>query len=108
MIQERYDLTTAAAWILGHARNTGIPVLPEGLRGRTAGECSQEELTRIVEAGQSVGLKLYPFKQSTQVLARTRRTLGFLHSVSFETLLDIKTPTLIQFNDSTAAYLQTG
>ena len=88
-LEERYDLQTAAAWMLGHARRTGIPALNEALLQKTAGECAPEELLRIVQAGRDAELKLYPFKESTQVLARTRRTLGFLHSVSFESMLDV-------------------
>ena len=88
-MEERYDVKTAAAWILGHSGRTGIPALPESLLRKTADECSEEELQRIVAAGQAADLKLYPFKSGTQMLARTRRTLGFLHSVSFETMLDV-------------------
>lgn len=87
--EERLDIGTAAAWILGHSRRTGTPALPEELRAKTAGECTREEQLRIVSAGLSEGLKLYPFKSSTQVLARTQRTLGFLRSVPFETMLDV-------------------
>ena len=87
-ITEKYDLRTAAAWILGHARRTGVPSLPELLAGKTADVCSEEELLQIVSAGEKAELKLYPFKNSTQTLPRIRRTLGFLHSVSFETMLD--------------------
>ena len=107
-IAERYDIRTAAAWILGHARRTGIPALPESVSQKSAGECSEDVLLQIVTAGLAAELKLYPFKSSTQMLARTRRTLGFLHSISFETMLDIKTPTLIQFNDLTVPYPQAG
>ncbi len=89
MMDERYDLKTAAAWILGHTRNTGVPVLPEGLRQKTADECTADELTLIFAAGQNAGLKLYPFKTGTQELARTRRVMGFLHSIVFETMLDV-------------------
>ena len=88
-LEERYDLPVAAAWILGHARHTGVPALPEELCGKNAWECSPEEIGRVVRAGLEAELKLYPFKRGTQVLARTRRTLGFLHSVSFETMLDV-------------------
>ncbi len=87
--EERYDIKTAAAWILGHARRTGIPSLPESVLRKTADACSEEELRQIMAAGLAAELKLYPFKSSTQMLARTRRTLGFLHSVSFETMLDV-------------------
>ena len=88
-IEERYDVKTAAAWILGHARRTGVPILAESLSQKTIAECSEEELRQIVNLGVAAELKLYPFKSSTQMLARTRRTMGFLHSISFETILDI-------------------
>ena len=88
-LEEKYDVKTAAAWILGHARRTGTPALPTELLQKTAGECDEAELLQIVETGQAAELKLYPFKSSTQELARTRRTIGFLHSVSFETMLDV-------------------
>ena len=88
-MEERIDRATAAAWILGHARRTGIPELPESLRDRTADRLCESEQSTIVTLGQAAGLKLYPFKNGTQTLARTRRTLGFLHSVTFETMLDV-------------------
>lgn len=88
-LQERYDLFAAAAWVLGHARRTGIPQLPEALLSKQAPDCSDAELEQITLAGQNAGLKLYPFKTGTQTLARTRRTFGFLHSIAFETMLDV-------------------
>ena len=88
-IEERYDLQTAAAWILGHARAAGVPLLPAELRDKTAGECSRPQLLRIFEEGQEAGLKLYPFKAGTQTLARSRRVMGFLHSVQFTSMLDV-------------------
>ena len=88
-LEERYDIRTAAAWLLGHGRRTGIPALPECMRQKTADECTDDELIQIVTAGQEAGLKLYPFKTGTQILPRTKRTLGFLHSISFETMLDV-------------------
>lgn len=87
--EERYDLETAAAWILGHARHTGIPALPEALLRKTAGECAPAEIAAILEAGAAADLKLYPFKQGTQMLPRTRRTLRFLRSIPFDTMLDV-------------------
>lgn len=88
-LEERYDLYTAAAWILGHARNTGVPPLPAGVFGKRAGDCAENELLKIVEAGREANVKLYPFKAGTQSLQRVRRVMGFLHSVSFETMLDV-------------------
>ena len=88
-LEARYDIKTASAWMLGHARRTGVPELPERLRCLTADACTEEELCRIFAAGKAAGLKVFPFKNGTQVLARTKRTLGFLHSVAFETMLDV-------------------
>ncbi len=85
---ERLDVRTAAAWILGHAARTGVPDLG-ALAGRTADGCGPEELLRIVALGQDAGLKLYPFKRTTRELQRVRRVLGFLYSVSFDSLLDV-------------------
>ena len=88
-LRERYDIKTASAWILGHARASGVPALPDELRSRIADDCTDNELLRIVEAGQAAGLKLYPFKTGTQTLARSRRVMGFLRSLQFETMLDV-------------------
>ena len=51
-LEERYDIRTAAAWLLGHGRRTGIPALPECMRQKTADECTDDELIQIVTAGQ--------------------------------------------------------
>ncbi len=88
-LQTTYNLRTAGAWVLGHARNAGKPELPEALRGKKVDECSSDELLQIVGAAREEGLKLYPFKLKSTLMARTRRTFGFLHSVCFETLLDV-------------------
>ena len=89
MTAQRYHIEPAAAWILGHARRSGVPALPPELASKAASDCTEEERKQIVLAGQAAGLKLYPFKSDTQPLARTRRTLGFLRSLSFETMLDV-------------------
>lgn len=88
-LKERYDIQTAAAWIIGHARRTNLPVLPQSFLKKNANACTEEELLQIFSAGQAAELKLYPFKKGTQMLSRTRRTMGFLHSLSFETMLDV-------------------
>ena len=61
-IEEKYDVKTAVAWILGHARRTGIPALLDTLLHRTADECDETELLQIVEMGQVAEVRLYPFK----------------------------------------------
>ena len=86
---EKYDIQTAAAWIRGHAKNTGIPTLQAESLSKDLADLSDEELCEIVDAGLKEELKLYPFKNGTQILPRVRRTIGFLHSLQFETLLDV-------------------
>ena len=86
---EKYDIQTAAAWIRGYAKNTGIPTLQEELLSKDIADLSEEELCGIVEDGRKAKLKLYPFKNGTQILPRVRRTIGFLYSLQFETLLDV-------------------
>ena len=86
---QKYDIQTAAAWIRGHAKNTGIPSLQAELVSKDLADLSEEELCRIVDAGLTAELKLYPFKSGTQILPRVRRTIGFLYSIQFETLLDV-------------------
>ncbi len=88
-LAERYDMRIAAAWILGHSRRVGVPVLPQDLRGLTAGACTSDELDVVVRTGLDAGLKLYPFKRSTKTLPRVRRTMGFLRSLRFDTMLDV-------------------
>ncbi len=90
-LEEKYDIRTAAARVLGSAELRGVPVLPERFRGKHADDLTEAEQTEVVRAGQVAGLKLYPFKKGTQILPRVRRVMGFLHSISFETMLDVGT-----------------
>lgn len=88
-LTEKYDIRTAAVWIRGHAKNTGIPTLQKELLSKDLADLTEEELCGIVEAGLKAELKIYPFKNGTQILPRVRRTIGFLNSLRFETLLDV-------------------
>lgn len=87
--KERYDLYTASAWIRGHAGRTGIPQLAGELTELPLEILGEEELLEIVAAGKQAELKLYPFKSGKAELPRVRRVMGFLHSLQFETLLDV-------------------
>lgn len=88
-LEERYDLYTAAAWIRGVAKREGVPNLEEYFYNKPLDELTLEELAQIVGAGQKSELKLYPFKKGTQVLPRVKRTIGFLRSLQFESMLDV-------------------
>ena len=59
---ERYDLYTAAAWIRGHAKAAGIPSLTEEQLDLPLEDLGEEELKKIVAAGEQAELKLYQFK----------------------------------------------
>lgn len=87
--RERYDLDTAAAWIRGHAGRTGSPPLGRELLEPSLEQLNEMELLQIVAAGEQTELKLYPFKSGKAELPRVRRVMGFLHSLQFETLLDV-------------------
>ncbi len=78
--EERYDIKLAASWILAHEKN-----LPK----KSPDDCTEEELLKIFCKGKEAGLKLYPFKKDIQPLARIQRVLGFLRSISFDTILDV-------------------
>lgn len=86
---ERYDLYTAAAWIRGHAKATGIPSLTLEQLNLSLDDLEENELEKIVTAGEQAALRLYPFKNGKKELPRVRRVMGFLHSLQFETLLDV-------------------
>ncbi len=86
---EKYDIQTAASWIRGYAKHAAVPGITDKLLSKEIEELSEEELCAIVGAGQQAGLKLYPFKKGTKELPRVRRTIGFLYSIQFETMLDV-------------------
>ena len=86
---ERYNLKPAAAWLRGHAMNTGMPEIAPELLEMPLEVLTDEELSAIAEAGEKSGQKLYPFKTGKSELPRVRQVLGFLHGIEFETLLDV-------------------
>jgi len=89
MLLEYYDVYAAAAWIRGHAARTNIPKLPQELLEPPLDSLPPEDLERIVQAGKDAELKLYPFKSGSRYLPRVKRTIGFLRSTTFESLLDV-------------------
>ncbi len=89
MLSEYYDVYTASAWIRGHAARTGVPKLPPELLEPPLDKLPPESLERIIQAGKDAGLKLYPFKSGNRELPRVKRTMGFLRSITFESLLDV-------------------
>ncbi|MBE6957633.1 MAG: class I SAM-dependent methyltransferase [Ruminococcaceae bacterium] len=86
---DRYDLKPAAAWLRGHALQTGTPAIPQELLEMPLEVLTDGELSAIVALGQAAGQKLYPFKTGKTELPRVRQVLGFLHAIAFESLLDV-------------------
>ena len=86
---ERYNLKPAAAWLRGRSIKTGTPEIDSELLEMPLEVLTDEELSSIVEIGESTGQKLYPFKTGKADLTRVRQVLGFLHGIEFETLLDV-------------------
>lgn len=86
---ERYHLKSAAAWLRGHAKRTGVPELDVKLLEMPLEVLTDRELVAIVRAGEAAGQKLYPFKTGKSELPRVGQVIGFLHGIEFETLLDV-------------------
>lgn len=85
----RYDVETAAGWILEHARRTGVPHLATDILGKKAQECSPDDLAQVMVGGLRAGLRLHPFKSGMRMMPRIRKTFGFLRSVPLESMLDV-------------------
>ena len=61
--KERYDLYTAAAWIRGHQKMTGVPLLTQEQQEQPLELLTEEESEKILAAAKAAELKLYPFKK---------------------------------------------
>lgn len=86
---QRYDIYTAAAWIRGYVKTKGGFFLTEKECELPLKQLREDQLDKIIEAGERAGLKLYPFKNNKRELPRVHKVMGFLHSIQFETLLDV-------------------
>jgi len=78
----------AAAYIRGISRRTGLPALDAEYLDQPLDALSDEALRRIYRAGQAAELKLYRFKDHTD-LPRVQKVLGFLRAIWPESLLDV-------------------
>ncbi len=85
----RYYMPSLAAYVRGHAQRTGVPALPRALHEPALEALSASDLQAIFDRGAEAGLKLYRFKTTHSDLPRVKRVLGFLRSISFDSLLDV-------------------
>jgi len=63
-------------------------LLPAELVEKPLEELDEEELTRIIHAGETAGLRMYHFKEK-ELLPRVKTVMGFLKGVRPESLLDV-------------------
>ncbi|MCD7824114.1 MAG: class I SAM-dependent methyltransferase [Oscillospiraceae bacterium] len=89
MDNNRYYNRLAAAYVRGHALKKGFPGLPDPLLSEPLDSLSDAEFSEIIESGRQAELKLYRFKTTHSDMPRIRKVMGFLKSVSFESLLDV-------------------
>ena len=81
---ENLNCRYAAAYVRGVADD-----LPVHLQTMPLDELNPQEIDEVIAWGKARELKLYRFKQQDEPLPRVRRTLGFLKSVRFDSLLDV-------------------
>jgi len=87
-IDEKFLDPLASAYIRGYSRRHGFPLREKELLNQPLAQLSDDDMARIYRAGQAAELKLYRFKDHTE-LPRVQKTLGFLRAVWPESLLDV-------------------
>jgi len=82
-----YFLDLAAAFVRGTIRQTGEQRLDSDLLTKPLELLTDDEKQAIITAGSD--LKLHRFKRSHAEMPRVRRTIGFLHGILPQSILDI-------------------
>lgn len=90
MEYQNYFCKYAASYIRGTAISFGGETsYSRELLEKQLEDLSEEEINKLLELGAEAGIKLYPFKRTHEELPRVKRVVGFLKSLSFESLLDV-------------------
>ncbi len=89
MNNNNYYTKLLIAYIRGYSLKNGIPEIPAELLSKSFEDMTQKDIEYLINAGKKAILKLYKFKNNNTGLPRVHRVLGFLRSISFETLLDV-------------------
>lgn len=84
---EGYETRLAAAYVRGLAA-TKEGLLASALTEKPLEELNEEELSRIIAAGNAAGLRMYHFKKK-DLLPRVSAVMGFLKGVQPTSLLDV-------------------
>ena len=85
---DRLDRMLACAYVRGVSLRSGKPALPDTLLQKPLELLNDSECGQLLAAGREAELKLYRFK-SHESLPRVRKVLGFLKSISPQSLLDV-------------------
>ena len=87
---QEYYRRLAAAYLRGYAIRTAcLDRLPSFLRETADIPLTDEEWRCVQDLFAQEKLKLYRFKQNPPLLPRVKKTLGFLHAVQPQSLLDV-------------------
>ncbi len=78
-----------AAYIRGYALKNNILNISDELVSKPLEDMTQNDIETLIEIGKRENLKLYKFKNNNIGLPRVNRVMGFLKSISFESLLDV-------------------
>ncbi len=84
-----YYMNSLCAYVRGYDIRTGELGIPSELLSKPLTELTEDEGLALFERGRAAGLKLYRFKNTHDLLPRVKRVIGFLRSISFDTLLDV-------------------
>ncbi len=87
---DRYYIKYAVAYILGNLKRTNkLGLLPNNLPEKPLDLYESEDFLSVINLGEKLNVKLYHFKKTDRLLPRVNKTIGFLKSLYFESLLDV-------------------
>ena len=87
---DRYYIKYAVAYIIGYLKkNNKTNLLPNNLLEKPLDLFDSEDFLSVLNLGEKLNVKLYHFKKTDRLLPRVNKTLGFLKSLYFESLLDV-------------------
>lgn len=87
---DRYYIKYAVAYILGNLKRTDkLGLLPNNLLEKPLDLYESEDFLSVINLGEKLNVKLYHFKKTDRLLPRVNKTIGFLKSLYFESLLDV-------------------
>lgn len=89
-MNERYYLRLTAAAIRGRLKRLGKENIPgSGLMSKDIYSLTDDECEEILKLSGEADVQLYNFKTSHRDLPRIKKVLGFLHGITFDSLIDV-------------------